>query len=198
MTYTSLNIDLKDRTVVLVGGGKVGLRKAKYLIGSQAHLKVISPILDPGFGKLAGKRFTHIEDTYDPKYLEGVFLVIGATDSPAINKQIYQDAKKRDILCNISRGNARSDFTFPALVDQGHLKIAISTSGHYPLLAKRIRQDLVKRYNKYDKDFLESLRIYRDLVLTYRRDHKEDLLDEALDMDLGQLRQEINKIKEDI
>ena len=77
-----------------------------------------------------------------PEHLEGMFLVIGATDDPEVNQRISLEARSRNLLCNIVDKPRECNFIVPSQVHRGDLVIAVSTGGRSPALAKKIRQDL--------------------------------------------------------
>jgi len=80
--------------------------------------------------------------------LSGAFLVFAATDSEALNREIGQEAKKRNILVNVVDTPDDCDFISPSLVERGHLTISISTAGLAPLLSKHIRKDLERYFGR--------------------------------------------------
>ena len=77
-----------------------------------------------------------------PEHLEGMFLVIGATDDPEVNRRISLESRSRNLLCNIVDKPRVWNFIVPSQVHRGDLVIAVSTGGRSPALAKKIRQDL--------------------------------------------------------
>ena len=83
-----MSVDLVDRDVLLVGAGKVALRKAQDLLDCGARLRVVAPWFAPGFANLAGT-WTKIERTWTPGDEQGARLVVAATSDPeAIRKQL--------------------------------------------------------------------------------------------------------------
>jgi precorrin-2 dehydrogenase/sirohydrochlorin ferrochelatase len=147
MRYYPVNLDVRNRDCLVVGGGSVAERKVKTLLECEARVKVVTTLATRGLQVLASEgridlRMRGYEDS-DP---EGNFLVIGATDSEGVNEKIGKDAAERGVLCNIVDRPAACSFVLPAIVRQGDLLIAISTSNKSPALARRIRQTLEKEF----------------------------------------------------
>jgi precorrin-2 dehydrogenase / sirohydrochlorin ferrochelatase len=74
---------------------------------------------------------------FAPGDLDGAFLAVVATASPALNESIYREAQRRGVLCNVVDVPEFCDFYYPAVVRRGDLQIAISTSGQSPSLAQK-------------------------------------------------------------
>lgn len=129
--------------ILIVGGGFVGEEKLHFLLKSSpaAGVKLVSKEFTADLTKLAEKHGVQcIEKTYDPGDLEGLHIVIAATNDKAVNKQIYEDARERNLLVNVADTPDLCDFYLGGVVTRGNVKIAISTNGKSPVLAKRLRQ----------------------------------------------------------
>ena len=157
--YYPVFLNLKDRKVVVVGGGKVAERKILALLRSGADLTVISPEIT---GKIEREKkrggIKHIRRQYQKGDLRGVFLVIAATDSSAINEKISHDAR---CLVNIVDTPRLCNFIVPSVMKRGAMTIAISTGGISPALSRSIRKELEKLYQPEFSEYLESLRSIR-------------------------------------
>jgi precorrin-2 dehydrogenase/sirohydrochlorin ferrochelatase len=157
--YYPAFLNLKDRKVVVVGGGKVAERKMVVLMRAGADLTVISPEIT---GKIEREkkrgRIKHIRRQYRKGDLRGVFLVIAATDSSAINEKIYRDAP---CLVNVVDTPRLCNFIVPSVMKRGPMTIAISTGGISPALSRSIRKELEKLYKAEFSGYLESLRSLR-------------------------------------
>ncbi len=147
MRYYPIGLDISGRRCLVIGAGEVGERKAQRLLECGARVGVVGRELTPALARLAqAGRIAHIPGDYDEGHLEGVFLVIGATDDRDVNERIYRDARKRGVLANIVDDPDRCDFILPALCRQGDLVITVATGGKSPALAKKLRQELEERY----------------------------------------------------
>lgn len=132
--------------ILIVGGNNVGFEKLNALLqqDAQARIKMVSVFFSAEVRELA-RRHTQvelIERPYRQEDLEGVQWVIGAANDRRLHEQIAAQAKERNIMVNIADTPELCDFYLSSIVRKGHLKIAISTNGRSPTLAKRIREML--------------------------------------------------------
>jgi precorrin-2 dehydrogenase/sirohydrochlorin ferrochelatase len=166
MRYYPVNLDVKDRRCLVVGGGAVGLRKVRTLLSCGARVTVVSPEAGSALQELAatGKIIWHRRD-YRAADLEETFLVIGATDSEAINQQISSDALSRNVLCNIADRPAACNFILPAIIAQGDLVLTVSTSGKSPAFARHLRKELEGQFGQEYKTLLELMGAIRSRLL---------------------------------
>ena len=104
-----LFVDLTGRAAVVIGGGKVGLRRAEVLRRFGADVTLISPRL---CAPLEGVR--HIPRPYQPGDLAGAFLAVAAADSGAVNAAAGREARERGVMYNLSECPAECDFFVPA------------------------------------------------------------------------------------
>ncbi len=143
-TYPICLVQLEDQNMVVIGGGSVAARKAAVLLDTGAKLTVISPNISDAFYSLA-KDYANlrlIERPYRDGDLEGVSLAIVATDVPETNQAVWQEAKRRGCLVNVVDDPLHSNFIVPAVLQRGELKIAVSTGGASPALARRMKERL--------------------------------------------------------
>ncbi len=153
--YYPVFLDLEGRKCVVVGGGEVAARKARSLTDAGARVKVVSPEFSQRLLKLAEKGKVVLDrKAFQAGDLDGVFLAIACTDDAKVNERVYTAAKRRRVLANVVDSTRLCDFIIPSVVSRGALKIAISTSGVSPALARRIRKELEKRYGRRYSDFL--------------------------------------------
>lgn len=173
MRYYPVNLDIKDRNCLVVGGGAVGRRKVLTLMDCGANVTVVSPEVDKKLLTLAGAGLITIKKRpYQASDLDGVFLVIGATNNEALNFQIKEDADRQNRLCNIVDRPGACNFILPSVVNRGDLIIAISTSGKSPAFAKRLREDLEKVYGPEYTAFLRLMGAIRGRLL--KKEHSPD------------------------
>ncbi|MYN13331.1 uroporphyrinogen-III C-methyltransferase [Pusillimonas sp. TS35] len=143
MRLFPLFADLARRPVLVIGGGIVAERKINSLMASDAQVTVGSPDLTDALRILVRHgRIQHLEGAFEPAWLKGAWLVIAATDDRALNRRIADLADERRQFINVVDDPELSSFHVPAIVDRAPLTIAISSAGHAPVLARRVRERL--------------------------------------------------------
>ena len=194
MKYYPINLNIKNKNCLVVGGGAVGARKTSTLLKSGAVTTVVSPEFSSGFNNLGKQGVTLLKKKYNKKDLENMFLVIGATDNSELNLEISKHAKDMGILCNIADLPDESDFILPSIVDREDLLITISTGGKSPALAKKIKEYLEHEFGSEYADFLIIMGKIRQKLLSKKHaphEHKiifqkllnSELLDTIKDKD---------------
>ncbi|MCL9783129.1 siroheme synthase [Vibrio sp. S4M6] len=144
MQYFPLFFDLNRKSVLVVGGGEVATRKVDMLMRAGAIVTLISPKIDAQLHSWVKAKQVHwIQNFYSADLLSKDFVQLWATtNNPAINHQIYQDAKDMGILVNVVDDLPYCDFITPSVVNRGRIQIAISSGGASPVLVRNIRQTL--------------------------------------------------------
>ena len=138
---------LHELELLIVGGGYVGWEKLQAVLRNSPDARVTlvaEELRNPEILKLA-EAHPHvqvIERAFKKKDLKGKDLVILATDNPKLHKKIKKKAKKRHLLTNVADTPQLCDFYLSSVVQKGNLKVAISTNGKSPTLAKRLRENL--------------------------------------------------------
>jgi precorrin-2 dehydrogenase/sirohydrochlorin ferrochelatase len=168
---------IEDRSCLVVGGGPVGERKVRDLLTAGARVTLVSRELTPGLGQLAVQgRLRYVPGDFRPAHLEGMILVIGATDDQEVNALVSAAAQARGLLVNIVDQPELCTFIVPAQVRRGPLTLAVSTGGASPALARRLREELEERFGADYALYLRVLKALRDRVLTRRRGQPENAL----------------------
>ncbi|HUY81432.1 MAG TPA: siroheme synthase CysG [Acidobacteriaceae bacterium] len=136
-------IKLARRPCLLVGAGAVALEKIGPLLAAEANLRVVAPSVRTEIQELADAgQLQVVQREWSPHDLDNTFMVIAATDDPAVNAAVYESAVERNILCNSVDDPPHCDFYFGSIVTRGDLQIAISTAGESPALAQRLRKEI--------------------------------------------------------
>lgn len=155
----------------MVGGGRVGLRKARGLADAGARVRVVEPKPSETLLEMEKKGLVQIKEAeFAPEDLGGMRLVFAATQKAEVNALVAQEAGKRGIWCNIADAPLASDFFLPALVRRGDLMLAISTGGKSPALARKLRMDLEKIFDAAYLPFLELMGRLREMLLAQGHD----------------------------
>jgi precorrin-2 dehydrogenase / sirohydrochlorin ferrochelatase len=167
MKYYPIQLNVKDRRCLVAGGGSVGARKAATLLECGARVEVVSPDAREKIADLAQKNLIVLKKRpYRESDLDGIFLVMGATDDEDLNRKIYADASSRGILCNIADRPEICDFILPAIVKKGDLTISISTSGKSPAFARHLKEEMEKTVGDETAAFLELMGAVRKKLLS--------------------------------
>ncbi|MDX5373041.1 MAG: siroheme synthase CysG [Pseudomonadaceae bacterium] len=138
MDFLPLFHKLQGRVVLVVGGGEVALRKARLLSDAGGQLRVVAPEVRGELTALAGEGRVHLRG-YDSADLQGVALVIAATDDEPLNARISAEAQALGIPVNVVDAPALCSVIFPAIVDRSPLIVAVTSGGDAPVLARLIR-----------------------------------------------------------
>lgn len=143
MSLLPVFLKLTDRRCLVVGAGNVALEKIPSLLHAGARVSVVAPLIHPEVQALAeAQAITLLERAWSEADLDGIFLVITATDDPAVNAAVYQAAVERNILANSADDPPHCDFFLGSIVARGDLQIAISTAGQSPAIAQQLRKEI--------------------------------------------------------
>jgi siroheme synthase-like protein len=143
MRYYPIYLDLKGRDVLVVGGGAVAEGKALQLFEAGARVTVVSPHLTEALRAAADRgEITHLGGSFAEGDLNGVFLVISATDDRRVNEKVARAARERGMLCNVVDQPDLCNFITPALVTRGELQISVSSGGGSPTLTQRVKREV--------------------------------------------------------
>lgn len=190
MRYYPVYLDIKDRNCLVVGGGSVGTRKVKTLLKCGARVTVVSSDATETLKELSNSGVIQLKErTFKTADLDGVFLVIGATDNQYLNFRIHAEAERRCVLCNIADRPDACNFILPSIVNRGDLIIAISTSGTSPAFAKKLREHLEAEFGNEYAEFLNLMGAIRKKLLS--QDHEPEahkhLFEQLIERDLVQM-----------
>lgn len=140
MDFLPLFHNLKGRTVLVVGGGEIALRKARLLSEAGAVLRVVAPEVEPQLVELVKRGGGRsVVRGYVRDDLVGCVLAIAATDDEPLNAQVSEDAKALGMPVNVVDSPELCTVIFPAIVDRSPLMIAVSSGGDAPVLARLMR-----------------------------------------------------------
>ena len=140
MDFLPIFIDIKDRLCLVIGGGEVAQRKAAVLLDAGAVVKAVAPKFSTAFIGLP-----HVEcvvERFQPNHLDGTALVIAATDNHAVNREVSQLARVRNIPVNVVDNPDLCTFIMPSILDRSPLMVAFSSGGASPVLARMLRGKL--------------------------------------------------------
>jgi len=183
--YFPAFLNLRDKKCIVVGGGKVALRKVKMLLDCKADVKVISPALHPDLARLVKKKaLCRISREYQPGDLEGAVIVIAATNVKEVNDRVTQEAKRSRALVNVVDDPGPSDFIIPSFFRRKDLTIAVSTAGKSPALARKIRRILEEKYGEEYASLLSLIGEVRSDLKKQEIVVSPEVWQKAIDLDL--------------
>lgn len=162
MAYLPIFLDVTGRRCLVIGGGEVAARKVATLLDAAAEVIVISPSLTGELNALAHRgRVQHIDREYAAGDIAGAALVYAATDDAELHQRLYAEAKDRGVAINVVDMPRLCTFITPSVLTRGSLKIAVSTEGASPAMAKGIVQRLERLFGPEYGVALEVLRAAR-------------------------------------
>jgi precorrin-2 dehydrogenase/sirohydrochlorin ferrochelatase len=167
MRYYPVHLNIQNRNCLVVGGGSVGTRKVITLLDCGANVTVISPVVSHQLRDFSISGSIKLrERPYQSGDLDGMFLVIGATDDEELNRKISDDADRLNTLCNIADRPEVCNFILPSIVQRDDLVITISTSGRSPAMAKKLRKTLESQFGEEYGLFLKLMGAIRKKLLS--------------------------------
>jgi precorrin-2 dehydrogenase / sirohydrochlorin ferrochelatase len=146
MTYLPIALDIREKSIVLIGGGNVALHKLKTLTQFSKNITIIAPEVLP---VIEGMDVAIIKREYADSDLDDIFLVYACTNNKKLNKQIRDDAKVRNVLINVVDDSSLSDFISPAVFQSEEAIVAVYTDGKKPVLSRDIKNFLKDRWNDF-------------------------------------------------
>lgn len=159
-------LNLSGRSVVIIGGGTVALRKTQALLTTGARLVVVGEHIEDKLAALCqNENAKLINSVYSKDYLSGAVLAIAATNDHELNKRIYKDCQELGLLCNVVDVPELCDFFVPAVVKRDDLQIAISTEGVCPAYARHLRKKLEQIFTDKHGHFLAELKVIRKRII---------------------------------
>jgi siroheme synthase-like protein len=139
-----ISLDVSGRRAVVVGREALAQGKADTLRAAGADVTVVS------------------DRPFRPEDLDGAFLCVASSSDPREREAIFRAARGRGVLVNVMDDPERCDFSAPAVVRRGDLTIAIATSGRSPALARKLREELERRFGEEWAEVLDVIGEVRD------------------------------------
>ena len=168
MSLFPIFLKLDGRSCLVVGAGAVAESKIAGLTEAGAVVRVVAPRATPGIKQRAKDgELRWLPRGFELADLDGAFLVVVATSSREFNEHVFREAQNHGTLCNVVDDPPHCDFYYPSVVRRGDLQLAISSAGHSPALAQRLRKELDRQLEPEYAQWLACLgRVRRGL---YRR-----------------------------
>lgn len=143
--YLPIFLNLKNKKILVVGGGDVALRKVKTLKQFTEKITVVGTMIDEEIKNMAREYY---EEDYNASFLDGHFLVYVCTDNKELNQQIKREANKLGLLVNVVDNRRLCDFISPALYTYKEMVVAVSSNGKNTLEAIRWRDRIKEIFKK--------------------------------------------------
>ena len=148
MHFLPININIENKRILIIGGGRVGLHKAQILARFTDTATVISPTFKEGFDALP---FTLVRKEYEPEDLDGAFMVYICTENGELNRLIKQDAQQRGVLASVCDSPSLCDFTSPAIFRKDNLTVSVASDARDVRRSMQIRDAIAENF-----DFIEQ------------------------------------------
>ncbi len=174
--YYPVLLNLQNKDVIIIGGGKVAARKLKTLITTGAYIKIISPEFCKDIIEIYNQypnQIILIKRKYKYGDLQDGFLVIAATCNEKCQNEIYKEAKEKNILINTVNNLALCDFIVPSSIFLEDLIISVSTQGKTPAVSRLIRKRL-------ESQIIPSYVLLIELAGELREYIKQNIYDEEI------------------
>jgi len=160
-------LNMSGKLAVIIGGGDVAVRKLLDSIDAGADIKIISPEFNDDIIKTSESfkdRVVLVKRKYEKNDLNGAMLVFSATNNPDVNREIFNEAKEKNILINAVDDPPNCSFYIPSFIRKGDLLLSISTSGASPAMAARLRREMEQHIPENIEIILERLNKARTLL----------------------------------
>ena len=131
--FFPVSIDINNKNILVIGAGKIALRKVETLLNYNCNIIVITKdILEEKFLELEKNNKIKIlkNQEFEEKFLENIFLVITATDDETLNKKISQLCMNKNILVNNITSKDDMNVRFASIYEKDDIQIAISANGN--------------------------------------------------------------------
>jgi precorrin-2 dehydrogenase/sirohydrochlorin ferrochelatase len=175
MKMFPLFLKLDRRRCLVVGAGSIAESKIAGLVDTGARVRVVAPHATAKVHAWArARKIDWQRRAFQPADLDGMFLVVAATSSPPLHEQIFTEAQRLGVLCNVVDVPDLCDFYYPAVVGRGALQIAISTAGQSPALAQRLRKELEQQFSPGYERWLGHVGKARKKILAEKKLNAEE------------------------
>ena len=189
MAYFPIFIEIEKKKCLVVGGGKVALRKVETLLRYDAQVHVVSREICEEIRALLPPENIYEEELLPlpgdtnageqlpesscgsesplPDHFTGAALVVAATGSREINHRVAQFCRERRIPVNVADAPEECTFFFPAVVKKGDISIGVNTGGKSPAVSSQVRRDIEKAIPDYYEAIADQLGVLREYVKSH-------------------------------
>ncbi len=140
-----VNLLVRGRRCVVVGGGRIAARKIEALLDAGAEVHVVAPdLVDELREARDAGRITTAERPFEPSDLDGAWLATTATSTTAVNRAVFEAGEARRIWVNAADDPEHCSFTLMSVVRQGDLVVTVGTGGRSPALATYLKDHVTQ------------------------------------------------------
>mgnify|MGYP000008752934 CR=1 FL=1 len=166
MAYFPIFIEIEKQKCLVIGGGKVALRKIETLLRYGAQVQVISREVCEEISGLLSPECIRLGEPEEAD-MSGAVLVIAATGSRQVNHRAAVYCRENGIPVNVADAPEECSFFFPAVVKKGDISVGINTGGKSPSVSSQVRRDIEKAVPDYYGDIAEQLGRLREYVKSH-------------------------------
>lgn len=197
MPFIPLMIDISQKQIVVVGGGKVAERRVSTLVHYATDIHIISPTISEHLRHMVDQNGVHWHaKSFEAKDIKQADLIIVATNSSEVNQQILA-SKPQHAFINMTSDAEKGDVVFPSILRRGKLTLSISTNGASPKLTAQILSEFKERFDSSYEDYVDFLYECRQQIkqtqLSMRQ--KEDFLKMVLTQPYREKNKQLEMIK---
>ena len=165
MSYFPALINLENRRVLIIGGGKIASDKLEKLLHFTKDITIIAKDFSPRLIELAREHcLSTLPRAYRVGDIDSFDIVVVAVDSLELQEKIYKASREKRVLINSADGERFCDFLFPSFVKKGDLIVSFSTSGASPALTKQLRVYFESVIPESIDEFLQKMRKLRETL----------------------------------
>jgi len=165
LTGLPVNLLVRDRHCVVVGAGRIAARKVDSLLAVGARVTVVAPDVGEELRERAARgEVTLVTRPFEPSDVDDAWLVITATDDPAVNTSVFEACESARVWANSADDPANCSYTLMSTVRRSDIVVAIGTGGRSPALAKHLRQTLAATVGPEYETLLELLSTEREAM----------------------------------
>ena len=165
MSFFPAFLNMDNKKVLVVGGGKIAADKIEKLLEFTTDITIIAPQISPRTQEFIETHHLRlVRRPYEAGDVQGYFIAVVAVDDLELQKSIYEECHRFGTLCNAVDSTKYCDFIFPSYIKRGDLVVAFSTSGVSPGLAKYLRRAIERLIPTDIEEFLAKIKHLRQTL----------------------------------
>lgn len=163
MSYFPAFLKVDDKKILIVGGGRIAYEKLKHLLDFTSNVSVISLEISNEMNSIIEEKgLAFQERPYQKGDIKGFDIVVAAIDNLSLQKEIFEESRAYNCLCNSVDLLECCDFIFSSYIKKDDLTIAISTSGSSPAVTKQLKKYLERVIPSDIGEFLKEMKRTRE------------------------------------